>query len=132
LNIGEPRKQLADALDHIILEHQGVKIGIIGLAEEEWLDSIICLEEDDFEYEDFIKTAKKWCKRLREEGCEIIIALTHMRMPNDKKLTQKVKDLDIVLGGHDHCSDTVHINNALLCKSGSDFREFSIISVDLN
>ena len=80
----EDRKQLADCIDHIILEHQGVKIGIIGLVEQEWLDSIICLEEDDYDYEDFIKHGKKWCKKLREQGCDIIIALTHMRMPNDK------------------------------------------------
>lgn len=125
-------KPLGDSIDHIILDRDGVKIGIIGLAEEEWLDSVITLEEDDYIYEDFIKSGKKWCQKLREEGCEIVIALTHMRMPNDKRLTQKVEDLDIVLGGHDHCSDVVNINDTLLCKSGTDFREFSVIKVRVN
>lgn len=125
-------KPLADTLDHVILEHAGVKIGIIGLAEEEWLGSIVGLEETDYEYEDFIKSGKKWCQKLREEGCEIIIALTHMRMPNDKKLTQKVDDLDLVLGGHDHCTACVNINDTMLCKSGTDFREFSIIKIRTN
>ena len=125
----QTNKPLADALDHVILEHEGIKIGIIGLAEEEWLDSIVSLEEDDFIFEDFIKSGRKWCKKLREEGCEIVIALTHMRMPNDKKLAQKVPDLDIILGGHDHCSAALNINDILLCKSGTDFREFSIIKV---
>lgn len=125
----ETKGPLADALDHVILEHEGHKIGIVGLAELEWLDSIVSLEEDDYEYEDFVKSGKKWCKKLREEGCDIVIALTHMRMPNDKILTQKVSDFDLVLGGHDHCSDVLNINDTLLCKSGTDFREFTIIKV---
>jgi 5'-nucleotidase len=126
------KEPLAEAIDHIILDHNGIKIGIIGLAEEEWLDAIISLEEDDYIFEDFVKSGRKWCKKLREEGCELIIALTHMRLPNDKKLTQKVEDLDIVLGGHDHCTTALNINDTLLCKSGSDFREFSIIEVKTN
>lgn len=32
----------------------------------------------------------------------MIIALTHMRVPQDKKLPFQAVDVDIVLGGHDH------------------------------
>ena len=32
-------RQLADALRYIVIEHQGIKIGIMGLAEEEWYGS---------------------------------------------------------------------------------------------
>jgi 2',3'-cyclic-nucleotide 2'-phosphodiesterase (5'-nucleotidase family) len=32
----------------------------------------------------------------------MIIALTHMRVYQDKKLSQEVSDIDIDLGGHDH------------------------------
>ncbi|CAI2365170.1 unnamed protein product [Moneuplotes crassus] len=123
---------LGETLDHIILEHEGIKIGIIGLAESEWLDSIVSMEEDDYVYEDFIKSANKWCPKLREQGCELIIALTHMRMPNDKKLASKVPDLDIILGGHDHMSANININDIMLCKSGTDFREFSMIKIRMN
>ena len=31
-----------------------------------------------------------------------MIALTHMRWPNDRKLAKEVKEIDLVLGGHDH------------------------------
>lgn len=55
-----------------------------------------------------------------------------MRVPNDKKLTQRVPDLDLVLGGHDHTSENYNINDTLLLKSGTDFREFSIIDVTLD
>ena len=36
------------------------------------------------------------------QGCDIVIALTHMRNPNDLRLMREVPEIDIVLGGHDH------------------------------
>ena len=34
--------------------------------------------------------------------CDLVIALTHMRVPNDTKLLQSDVDIDLILGGHDH------------------------------
>lgn len=34
--------------------------------------------------------------------CNFVIALTHMRVPNDKHLADRCKDIDLILGGHDH------------------------------
>ena len=36
------------------------------------------------------------------QGADLIIALTHMRMPNDEQLLRSDADIDIILGGHDH------------------------------
>ena len=33
---------------------------------------------------------------------DIVIALTHMRWPNDRKLAENVDEIDLILGGHDH------------------------------
>lgn len=58
-----------------------------------------------------------------------MIALTHMRWHNDQRLAQNVPGLDLILGGHDHIYETETINNIPILKSGSDFRDFSEISV---
>ena len=39
---------------------------------------------------------------LQAQGVELVIALTHMRLPNDLRLAQSVAGIDLVLGGHDH------------------------------
>lgn len=31
-----------------------------------------------------------------------MIALTHMRLPNDLELAEEVPEIDVILGGHDH------------------------------
>lgn len=57
----------------------------------------------------------------------MIIALTHMRTPNDMILAQNCHKLDLILGGHDHVYEVVKINNLHVIKSGTDFRQFSKI-----
>ena len=73
------------------------------------------------QYEDYVTAANTLSAKLREEeGCEVeilillvwcgskgctvqaVIALTHMRTPNDIRLAEQVAGLDLILGGHDH------------------------------
>jgi 5'-nucleotidase len=54
-------------------------------------------------YLDYVEISKRLTKFLKEEkGCHIVIALTHMRVPNEKRLAKLVPELDLALGGHDH------------------------------
>lgn len=52
-------------------------------------------------------------------------------MPNDERLADKVPELDMILGGHDHSTACLNINDTIICKSGSDFRELSNIDIIL-
>ena len=36
------------------------------------------------------------------QGCDLIVALTHMRVPNDVRLAEAVPEIHLILGGHDH------------------------------
>lgn len=52
---------------------------------------------------DFVESGRTMAKYMKSElGCDIVIALTHMRVPNDIKLAEEVPEIDIILGGHDH------------------------------
>lgn len=49
-------------------------------------------------------------RNLKEEqGCRIVIALTHMRTPNDIRLAREVEEIDLVLGGHDHVAEFIEV-----------------------
>jgi 5'-nucleotidase len=43
-----------------------------------------------------------WLFMTQAAGAEVVLALTHMRAPNDLLLLQQVPEIDAVLGGHDH------------------------------
>ena len=67
----------------------------------------------------------------RESGAELVIALTHMRVPNDERLAREVSGIDLILGGHDHHYEVkvVEGSNTLLCKSGTDFRDLTLVHI---
>lgn len=36
------------------------------------------------------------------QGAEFVVALTHMRGPNDRCFAEQATGIDLILGGHDH------------------------------
>lgn len=112
-----------------ILNHNGLRIGIMGLVEKEWLDTLPTIDPNEVTYIDYVKAGNQLADDLLKEGCDIIIALTHMRTPNDMNLAQNCPKLDIILGGHDHVYEIVKVNNLHVVKSGTDFRQFSKITM---
>jgi 5'-nucleotidase len=52
-----------------------------------------------------------------------------MRWHNDTILAEQCPEVDLFLGGHDHDYVVNKINERWVVKSGTDFREFSLIEV---
>lgn len=126
--------RLGDLLGSITVQYDGVKIGILGLVEEEWLTTLATLDPEDIEYRDFVETGRQLARELIKEGAELVIALTHMRQPNDEHLLQSVPEIDIVMGGHDH-GYAVHLSEPhgnLLVKSGTDFHDLTKVEVQID
>ena len=116
-----------------IVEVCGVKVGLLGLCEEEWDELYDERVTEKLVYKDFVEVAKELSHDLKKRGCEYIIALTHLRLPNDRLLAEECQDsVDLILGGHDHSSICEKIGRVTIVKSGTDFEEFSDIEIDLN
>ncbi|KAL5511406.1 hypothetical protein ACEPAH_4622 [Sanghuangporus vaninii] len=103
-----------------VLERRGIRIGFIGLVESEWITTVPAWPTN-FKYKDMVQVALDLSKRLRdpqgEYHCDLVIALTHSRIPNDVSLAKSVnafspthqpadfasrQGADLILGGHDH------------------------------
>ncbi|EXJ83858.1 hypothetical protein A1O1_07486 [Capronia coronata CBS 617.96] len=112
----------------MLTSSNGIKIGLIGLVEREWLDTINSLPPNLI-YKSVSATAMELVPGLREQGAEIIIAVTHQREPNDNKLAEKIPNglIDMILGGHDHFYQHNLINGTHVLRSGSDFKQVSYI-----
>lgn len=113
---------------HMLTSSNGIKIGVIGLVEREWLDTINSLPPN-LKYLSASATAAELAPKLREDGAEIVIVVSHQREPNDNKLAEKLSPgtVDIVLGGHDHYYGHSIINGTHVLRSGSDFKQLSYI-----
>ena len=83
----------------------GIKVGVFGIltrstAEISPEDGVVILDE--------IATAKEAVSYLKKEGCEVIIALTHMGFEDayahttSFELAEAVRGIDLIIDGHSH------------------------------
>jgi len=137
-------------------------IGIIGLVEEEWIQTVSSWPPN-FEFQSMEEVGIELSKTLRGEpyNCDLILALTHSRLPNDITLGHQLgakrnahpnqHGADMLFGGHDHMYyighgidewegwDFSHVvlgakedTDTLLVKSGTDFRDLSELTLELS
>ncbi|KAI8433074.1 hypothetical protein MSG28_013932 [Choristoneura fumiferana] len=156
ITANETVRPLSDGRITHALMCNGHKIGLIGLVEQvgltaiiitanetgrslsditlaclfqEWLETLATINPEEVTFIDFLQAGAKLSEQLKQEGCEYVIALTHMRTPNDIKLAEGNTNIDLILGGHDHVYEVIEVNNKYIVKSGTDFRQFSKISI---
>ncbi|CAG0896917.1 unnamed protein product [Cyprideis torosa] len=130
----ETGRPLAGAKRKHVMQWQGIRIGLVGLVEWAWLETLATVDPDEVLYEDFVETANRMARELRQqEGCELVILLTHMRLNNDIRLAEGIQDgcAQLILGGHDHDYVIREVNGVTIVKSGTDFREFSLLDLEL-
>jgi len=130
-------RNLADGLSFHVKCVGGRQIGFIGLVESAWMQTLSTINECDIDYEDFVSCGKRMSTMLRQppHNCEAIIAITHMRVPNDEKLAREcgnVGEIDLIVAGHDHHYDVKPIgeNAIFVCKSGTDFRDITSLKFE--
>lgn len=114
--------------EKVIVDWDGVKVGFMGIVEEEWI-ATLNVDVSQILYKDFISEGNRIASELRAEGVDLVVALTHMRLPNDQLFANNVQGVDLVLGGHDHFYHVETINGILLAKSDSDFKCYTQIDV---
>ncbi|EMD00786.1 hypothetical protein BAUCODRAFT_135561 [Baudoinia panamericana UAMH 10762] len=106
----------------------GIKVGVAGLVEREWLDTINSLPPDLIFIEPEV-CARELAAQLRREGAEMVVLLTHQREPNDGRLARDLAPglVDIILSGHDHFYAHSIENGTHILRSGTDFKQLSYL-----
>ena len=116
------------------MERNGVKIGFMGLVEDEWIETLGDVDPEEVGYRDFVEMGRELAQKLLADGAELIVAITHMRRPSDRLLLEKVPEIDIVCGGHDHdySAEYVEPHGQVLVKSGTEFRYVSKVDINID
>jgi len=103
------------------------RIGVVGLIEEAWLTTLSTIDPEDVVFQQAADRGRELATMLRsEQRAVMLIALTHMRLPNDEAFARVAgaQGWDLILGGHDHDAHVAlgKSGEPTLVKSGSDFR----------
>jgi 5'-nucleotidase len=113
---------------YVIRTVGGVKVGLFGLLTTDTATS--SKPGPNVRFVDPVLTAKSIVARLRRQGAQIIIAITHLDMSVDKELARRVPQIDVIIGGHEHELLQSMAGRTPIFKWGSDARTLG--RIDLN
>lgn len=102
----------------------GLKIGFFGLVTPGSKDLV--RKTEPVAFKPIIAPARRAVAALRKRGADIIVALTHLAMPEDRRLAKQVKGIDLILGGHEHIPMAILEGGTLILKAGTDARYLAV------
>ena len=84
-----------------VVESNGLRVGILGLTTAETPSTTFPTNVADLTFDDPIRAAR-YAVPVLEPHCDIVIALTHLGIPEDRRLAAAVPAIDVIVGGHTH------------------------------
>ncbi|KAK7999472.1 2-3-cyclic-nucleotide 2-phosphodiesterase [Apiospora arundinis] len=121
----QSQNMLAGTRAYVVREKRGLRFGFFGLGGTDWPS--LCQNLPPCHVEDLARAARTMARHLRRtEKCDVVIAITHMRLAEDilvSNSTESYDDyrVDLLLGGHDH--GTVCRFAGDTCSDASTIRE---------
>ena len=103
------RTSLANRVEQsMIIEKNGIKVGFIGLNVK--LDNLVTPSAcEGVEWQNAINVADNLAKGLRDQGADIVIALSHLGYEKnssevyyDRGIAMNTQYIDMIIGGHSH------------------------------
>jgi 5'-nucleotidase len=115
---------------YVVRKFNGVKIGLFGLLTPDTATS--SKPGANVRFVKPVLAARNIVRRLRQEGAQVIIAITHLAMSEDKELARRVPQIDVIVGGHEHELLQSHAGRAPIFKWGSDARTLGRIDLNIS
>ncbi|MDT4896022.1 MAG: 5-nucleotidase / UDP-sugar diphosphatase [Acidobacteriota bacterium] len=120
-------KPFANTQPFIIREIGGVKIGFFGLLTPDTAQ--FSSVGPDVTFLNPCETARKIVPEMKAKGAQIVVAITHLSMREDKQVA-RCASLDVIIGGHEHEMLESLSGRTPIFKWGADARDLG--RIDLN
>ena len=116
-----------------IIEREGIKVGFIGLATPETAYKTLKANVENYEFRDPVEVITEWVPKVKEEGADIIVALTHLGSFQDKEgnisgeaaALCNVDGVDAVISAHTHQRVCGMVNGKPLVQAYKQGRSFA-------
>lgn len=86
---------------YVVFEREGVKVGVMGLTVPCITEKMLVKKLSDYYFVQPIEAAIELVPKLKQE-VDVLVALTHIGIKNDRLLAESVSGIDVILGGHTH------------------------------
>ena len=130
-NVFIPKTVNLDIKPFVTMNHQGVKMAVVGLIEVRH-DGIPGAHPDKLKEVSFKRTEAVLpdYKYLRNEN-DVVILLSHCGLEDDMELAQANPWLDAIIGGHTHTlvENPSETNGVLITQSGSHLKNATLVKL---
>lgn len=111
----------------IIKEYGGIKVGFYSLTTDMTHPQYIA------SFDNPLEVSKHYVPFLKSKGAQIVIALTHQRLADDKKVLELDSQFrpDIIIGGHEHYRQNEQVNDRWIIKADADALSAAVIDVTI-
>ncbi|KAF4521723.1 hypothetical protein B566_EDAN012171 [Ephemera danica] len=99
MNVSQEPTLMGKYQPSVVIERGGRSIGIIGCITK---DTPGISKTENVTFNDELETVKLEAARLRAQGVDIIVLLSHSGYRVDQTLAKNITDLDIIVGAHSH------------------------------
>lgn len=118
----------------------GVKVGVFGLTTPETISASDPRIIKGLIFDDPVKTAELMVETLKDENCDIIIALTHMGIDdlsdsaNRSNTLAKVSGIDVIIDGHSHTTleNGLLAGDTLIVQTGEYGQDIGVVEITVN
>ena len=114
-------KVMSGVKPYIMKEVNGVKVGIIGVAEDKTATDTNAENTVGLHFENSANTINKYKKELEKQGAHMIVVLSHNGPEVDARMAQQLEGVDVIVSAHSHqvINPPRVIGDTLLVQSGS-------------
>jgi len=97
----------------------GLKVGVFGLIGKDAV--LVTGDTGDVQFLDQHQTARQMVDELERQGADIIVALSHSGVNEDRELAQEVSGIDLIVGGHCHTAlvEPILAGATIIVQAGS-------------
>lgn len=107
-----------------IIDVDGVKVGLFGLATEETKTKSSPVNTEGLTFVNSIETAKNEVAKLKSQGAQVIICLSHLgedkeSVETSTKIAENVEGIDLIVDGHSHTElqNGRYVGNTLIAQA---------------
>lgn len=107
----------------------GLKVGFFGLVGQDALQ--VAPYSSPIEFSDQHEAAGEAIRKLQQGGADIIIALTHSGVAEDRELARAHPEIDIIVGGHCHTAlaEPLLEGDTIIVQAGSLLQNLGILEL---
>ncbi len=106
---------------YVIKEVAGVKVGILGLAYPKTARTTAPKNVAAVEFHPPGPAVKEYLPKVRADGAEVVVILSHLGLGADLRLAKEVTGIDVIVGGHSHNRMTAAttVDDTLIVQAGA-------------